>query len=371
MRNVAYFSSAKIPSTAANSVHIMKMCNAFAQLGHKVTLFAYVDKSFTVDEVMDTYQVEHRFNIVRLKQYRIPFYATINSLFGVFYACWKLRADLIIGRDIKACYFTTLLKRNVYFETHGPIVESGRLNHHIFKRLIRSKHLIKLVLITNSLRNYYANKYPQVQNKILVIPDGADEVRENSITKIDIKKNDKLNVGYTGHLYPGKGMEIIANLVKLCPNVHFHVVGGKEEDIKRWKSALTTQKNITFHGFVNHKEVNNYISEFDIVLLPNQKVVGSNAGRDIGNWTSPLKLFEYMAMGKPIICSDIAVLREVVIHNQNAILCDPENVTEWKKAMEFLRDNPRMAKKIGEFAKLDFKKNYSWARRAKKILDDY
>src|SRR5690606_34528442 len=126
----------------------------------------------------------------------------------------------------------------------------------------------------------------------------------------------------------GKGMEIIAKLVPRCTFAHFHIVGGRDEDLEKW-NHLTRYENITFYGYVNHSDIKNYISEFDIVLLPNQRNVSSNAGRDIGQWTSPLKLFEYMAMGKPIICSDLEVLKEVAKHNINAYLCDPDDINCW------------------------------------------
>ena len=332
---VVYFSSAQIPSKTANSIHIMKMCNALVQNGCDVTLFACLEDQYTADDVLKYYDVKNTFSILPLKRSSLPFAGLRDGLYMARQAL-KIKPDIVLGRNLYACYFAALLRQKVFFEIHSPANESGFFKHLLFKQMIKRKSFQRLVLITYTLRQYYESHYKETENKILVLPDGADIVDLNKVSSPGIKKRDKVNIGYTGHLYPGKGMEIIAELVPRCPFAHFHIVGGRETDLVRWQH-LENYGNITFHGYINHGEIKNYIAEFDIVLLPNQRHVGSNAGRDIGRWTSPLKLFEYMAMGKPIICSDLKVLRVVVQHNRNAILCNPDNIDEWVNAIRILQ----------------------------------
>jgi glycosyltransferase involved in cell wall biosynthesis len=83
---------------------------------------------------------------------------------------------------------------------------------------------------------------------------------------------------------------------------------------------------------------------------------------------SPLKVFEYMAAGKAIICSDLPVIREVLDNGRNAKLCPPEDVDEWERALVFLYSNSEIRKEIADNAKSDFNQHYSWQIRAKKIL---
>ena len=197
-------------------------------------------------------------------------------------------------------------------------------------------------MLQNSLKEKYLTEYPQIKNKIGVLPDGADPTDFDLYKKLDVKRYNKLNVGYTGHLYKGKGMELIAEIVKQCPFAHFHIVGGKEKDIIYWKQKLSKFKNIAFHGYQEHSKIPNYLECFDVVILPNQREVRSNADKNIGQWTSPLKLFEYMAAGKPIIASDLPVLKEILTHKRNSILCPPDDVNCWKKNLLELRDNKEL-----------------------------
>lgn len=368
---IAYLSNTSIPSRTANSVHIMEMCAAFEKSGHTTMLFANVTDSSSESYIFKYYGVENKFAIFkRLSFLNFKFLAHLNGIYIALVSKLK-RPDFIISRDITSCFFATLFGLDVYFETHGPMVESGRLSHFLFKRVIRAARFRKFIVITHALANYYEKNYSSLKGKILVLPDGANEVDLTSIKPIHIKKEGLLNVGYTGHLYPGKGMEVISKLApRLSSSVHFHIVGGRDEEIDYWKKEIGSP-NVTFHGFVPHAEVKNYIAELDILLLPNQRKVGSNAGRDIGQWTSPLKLFEYMALEKPIICSDLEVLKEIVKHGENGYLCDPENIDEWQEAIEFLNRNRNVSTKMGATALHDLKLNYTWVKRCNKIIQDF
>jgi glycosyltransferase involved in cell wall biosynthesis len=82
---------------------------------------------------------------------------------------------------------------------------------------------------------------------------------------------------------------------------------------------------------------------------------------------SPLKIFECMAHAKPIVSSDLPVLREVLTDEVNALLCDPDDIESWVNAIERLRKDQDLRARLAERARLDFDTNYSWAKRADKI----
>jgi glycosyltransferase involved in cell wall biosynthesis len=83
---------------------------------------------------------------------------------------------------------------------------------------------------------------------------------------------------------------------------------------------------------------------------------------------SPLKTFEYMASGKAILCSDLPALREVLAHEQTALLCKPDDPQCWKAALERLRDEPGLRQRLGERAKSEFEAKYTWKARAENVL---
>ena len=148
-------------------------------------------------------------------------------------------------------------------------------------------------------------------------------------------------------------------------------MGGCSADIRHVHAAFSGVRNITFHGHIPHAEVNRYLASFDVLLLPNQKRVGThNGGVDIGRWTSPLKAFEYMAAGKAILCSDIPVLREVFEHGVNALLCPPENVAAWKDSLTRLDSDISLRSLLGKSALHCFNERFSWDARVRNIFDN-
>ncbi len=207
-------------------------------------------------------------------------------------------------------------------------------------------------------------------SKIQVVHDGADVV-EDFNCKIDLLGcKDNLKVGYVGHLYKGKGIEVIASMAnKLDDDVEIHIIGGLEKDIKFWKNKILS-KNIYFYGFIPHKEVSNYINALDVCLLPNQKIVlahgsdPSNTSLNISTFTSPLKLFEYMSHKKPIIASDLPVIREV-LNEKNSILVKCNDIDLWLSSIKKLK-NFKHRETIANQALSDFY-SYTWKNRAQLV----
>ena len=205
-----------------------------------------------------------------------------------------------------------------------------------------------------------------ISEKIFVAHDGADEVK-NLEEKISLKEYGKLNIGYIGHLYEGKGMEVIEQIAPKLPDFRFHIVGGTLKDIEYWSEKMNF-KNVFFYGFVRQDLVQKYINSMDICLLPNQNIIFTHGDskQNISEYTSPLKMFEYMASKKAIIASDLPVLKEVLTP-KNAYLVGYNDYDNWIDAIHVL-ENENIRKEKGMQAYQDFKVNYSWKQRAKNIL---
>jgi glycosyltransferase involved in cell wall biosynthesis len=155
------------------------------------------------------------------------------------------------------------------------------------------------------------------------------------------------------------------------PDVHLHLIGGTEDDIKYWKKETGGKNNITIHGFLSPKEAGEYRSRFDILLAPyERKVSVYKSSMNTVNWMSPLKIFEYMSAKKPIIASDLPAIREILKPDETALLCDPDKPQEWSEAVKKLIDQPELAKKISQTAYDEFIKKYTWQERAKQVIND-
>ena len=207
---IVYISHSIIPSRAANSIHVMKMCQAYANNGHDVTLLAPdLNEKYEndVSDIYKFYNVKNNFKIVKLSAPNIKGRTLFYCLSILKYLLFN-KVDLVYGRYILGCYIATLLGIKTIFESHTPIFEENKLSKWFFNKIIKSKNFKKFVVISEALKEKYLEKNYLDKDKIYVAHDGADEVIDFD-TKVELLGENKVNIAYIGHLYKGKGMEVI------------------------------------------------------------------------------------------------------------------------------------------------------------------
>ncbi len=369
---ITYLSRSLLPSKTANSVHVMKMCQALAQNGHKVNLVASGRIKANNRAVYDFYGVKDNFELTLLRGKSDNVFGLIVYLLNFYFYLKKLKnpPDLFYGRDIFTLALATCLFKDIPYclEVHKP--PTSIVHALITARLMSKKKLIALVVITNALKEEYCRRYPAVpEQKIVVAPDGAD-IPEREQRRKQKSGSSRLVIGYVGSLYPGRGMEIVCQLAQRLTQYDFHVIGGAEKDVERWRKTCISLENIYFKGFVPHGELKRQYDEIDIVLAPYQKkVTVAGGGGDTARWMSPLKIFEYMAYGKPIIASDLPALKEVLTHGDNALLCPPNRLDDWVKAVQLLAEDQNLRDRLAAAAFSCLQEKYTWEKRAARIVD--
>jgi len=266
------------------------------------------------------------------------------------------RKQIYYCRQSYAADFFLRKGRRVVWELHGlPSEEEFRF----LKRAFNASNFIALIVITDSLKvDVLEILGQQYRDRIHVIPDGADVDRFNYQPMTD--HSTKLKVGYVGSNYPGKGWEIIEKLPGSCDN-EFHVYGFSHEE--------NSFPNAKFYGKVPYARIPEAFNTFDIGLLPNQPDVIMARGDNIGKYTSPMKLFEYMASGKVIIASDLPVIREILKDGYNALLVPHNNVQAWTDAISRLDNNKELYEKLQKQAYSDVCGFYSYKARAERIIE--
>lgn len=371
---LVYFSDSYIPSRFANSVQVMKMCKAFASAGAQVTLLARRGKEEQGEEDPENphayYGVEASFSIGFLPRFPTRMGKYLYGLLGA--AAARLRgAGLVYGRSVEGCYFAALLGIPTVFEAHFPPGEMPSFRRGLLERLIRSRRFRGLVVISRALRTEFERYFADDNLDALVFPDGADPPGEAVSLPGSLDgwgEEFDLRVGYVGHLYPGKGMEIIQQLARRCPWAEFHVAGGTEPLLREWREICAGMNNVVFHGFLPPARTDGLRLACDVLIAPYAANVRTRLNMEIAPWMSPLKLFEYMAAGKPILCSDLPVLREVMEHERNCLLCSPDDPDGWEKALIRLREDGALRERLGNTAREEFLRHYSWDARAAGIL---
>ena len=371
---IAYLSESLIPSTAANSIHVMKMCKAFSEQGCKLVLL--VPKVSNPEESdydsFEFYGIAPSFALVRVDT--IPL---LGRSFSYGIKCYRdlvrIQPDIVFSRSFYGSISAVSAGFPVVYEFHQPISDFGIRHAVLFRRLIKNRFFLGLVVVTQALKDWYIKHFQLSEEQVFVAADGADLPLSSYDLREDINQPDVSQAGhhvaYVGALYEGKGMEIVLPLAHSCPDVNFHIVGGRVQDIEHWKAKSAGLKNIFFHGFYPHARVYSIMKKMDVLLAPNLiSVKGYGGIKDIGKWTSPLKLFEYMAAKKPILASNIEVLREVLVHEKNSILCDPDDNEAWRAGPRRLLSDRELADRLTSKAFADLTEKYTWSKRAENLL---
>ena len=374
-----------LPALRANTIQVMKMAQAMVSLGHDLRVLVPLGDvehdQLTWDDLAHHYGLRWRFEIEwlptdhRLRSYDYGL-KSVNR-------AQKLGADLIYTRLPQSAALASLMGIPSIYEIHD--FPQGRMAPWMLRRFLKGSGARALVVITAALRDAVAERYGRLLNNrkvphfpIIVEPDGVDlaryqriptpqQARKSMFFSLSLPSSSFL-AGYTGHLYPGRGSDLILDIAGHLPNINFMLVGGETADVScvRQKIKNLGLKNITLTGFIPNAEIPKYQAACDILLMPYQRRVAASSGGDIARYLSPMKLFEYMACGRAIISSDLLVLKEILNH-ENAVLLPPDDLTAWVTAIQDLSANPEKRAQLAAQAQKDAQQ-YSWKVRAQKII---
>jgi len=206
-----------------------------------------------------------------------------------------------------------------------------------------------------------------------IAPNGTDPQRYMDLpdprkARKQLKLEEKITVGFTGHFYLGRGVDLLLEIALNLPEINFLWVGGKEEHIQPWREELKTRniKNITLAGLISNQQLPLYQAACDILVMPYGKKISGSSGGDISKVINPMKMFDYMASGRAIVASEIPVFHEV-LSEQTAVFCPPDDSQAWIAAIRKLAADSRERDKLAYNARQQ-SQQYSWIARAKKTL---
>lgn len=364
---IHYLSDSELPSRRANSVHVMKMCGAFAADGHEVTLFAY--RFAPEQDVHAYYDVHAPFAIRSLPSVRMPAAKRVARIADAWrHSRRPPRPDVFYGRDLYAMLAARGTGVPLVFEAHTP--PQNRTHAWLLSKLLAAKSLARLVVISSALRRRYEALFPEFpRERLLVAHDAADAPLPRAAAEPIAwpGRPGVQQVGYVGSLLPGKGADLVVALARRLPQLDFHVLGGAPAEVQRLR-ILHRGANLHLHGYVEHHRVPAYLAHMDIALLPADRRVVVSSGADISDWMSPLKLFEYMAARLPIVASALPVIGEVLTHEVNALLVPPGNEPAWAAAVERLATDSTLRQRLARRAHADFDESYTWRQRGARVL---
>lgn len=375
-----YISPSTIPSRAANSVHVVWQCSGLCRTGVGVTLYAKrampeaqqlrtaLHSSYGVDQpwlrLETVYSASTRGDNLRIARHAVRSIRQARP------------GDAILSRNLYAAFSLAVLHRvPLLFETHQ--LETGFRKW--MQRAIMRCPWVTTIVISSHLTEFLSQHHGVAPHRTLVLHDAAPE----GITSVPL--NDRRSqlcarvpqaqgawkqiCGYFGHLYSGRGIEIVEAMASARPDCLFMIYGGTETDLAIRRSTCRLD-NLAFMGHVPHPEARDLMRMMDVLLMPYQESVSIGvSGHDTARWMSPMKMFEYLGTGVPVISSDLPVLREVLRDGFNSLLAHPSDVNAWLAALERLEGDPELAARIGLNAHDQYKREHTWTRRGEKIIE--
>lgn len=341
--HIVYVSYSSTPGKNASSLQIVKTCEAFSFNNFKTTLVLPNTPQSNLS-IFNYYNVKNKFILKRFNFFNrfpqgINFY--LYSVCCLFYIL-SLNNTLVISRNFFLIFLLSIFKKKCIIELHHDVKIEGIFSQLLLKvfKFLNYSSVVKIVAISNQIKHFYCERYKIIKKKIIVLASGSSIDKNLNIKFI---KKKKLNIGYFGSLSNSKGIDTIVKLSKIDHQNNYHIYGGTNHEV-RFLNRKKINKNLKINSYLPYKHVETEMIKMDILLMPYKKIVKSLGEiDDIANFTSPLKLFDYLACGKIIICSNLKVFKEILNTKNCFFVKNFENIYEWKQKISFVMNSSSVA----------------------------
>ncbi len=284
--------------------------------------------------------------------------------------CLNNDFDLSYCRTYRSTYYNVVNNLPTLIEIHSPYLNDPEIQKLI--KISNKEAFLGIITISSILSKRLIHK--GVPEKKVLVLDGAVDISRFELineNKNQIRKKlnlpiDKKIILYAGSLSKERGIDTIIKAAhELKGNGYiFVIIGGNIKQIKYWKIIMKKKDlsaNLFFLGYKQNRIIPLYLKSADILLAPysiNCLTV---------KWMSPIKIFEYMASGVPIIASDVKRIKEIC-NKKECLFFNADNHRDLSKKIEHLIQNENVQKSLVEKS-LKKVKNHTYEKRCKKILE--
>lgn len=368
----------------------METCHALAARGHAVTLLVRPDTRQPPQDPFAFYEVP-ALDALRIERALVAGPQTSRRAAYVAIAVARgtgqTRQDLIFTRDLGLASVLLRLPRRlrapIVYEAHGIAAETAAALPTLLSdgRAASPAKLQRLagrearvwqradgyVTITAGLADALRQRFGS-RDALAIVPDGTridDADAAESVPRDPRGPQPPFIVGYAGHLYPWKGVDLVIDVISRLPDTRGLIVGGHEAepDLARLKALATrlgSADRIMFTGMLAPRDARLRLQDVDVLVLPNPASAISN------RFTSPLKLFDYMASKRPIVASNLPSIQEILHDKETALLVDAGNADAIAAGIRTLQADRALGARLATRA-FDEVKMYTWSERARRL----
>ena len=359
------------PASMAHNLQIMHACGGFARAGIATTLVLPRDRGTPRDiasqpgglhnwyGVPRSFDIAWCYNLSPFARARHHTYVPLAAAAAV-----ALRVRLAYTRDKWIAAALAGLAIPTTYELHNLNPGTNR-GIRVVIRLARAGRLLGIVCISQALADEMIRQGCPPQT-LFVAHSAVDLERFGTRVDSAVARRqlglplDRPVVCYAGNLHHDRrGIETLLACAALLPEAYFTIVGGQPELVAAARARAAA--NCHFTGHVANDKVPAYLFAADALLMPYTTATPHH------RYISPLKLFEYLAAGRPIVASDFPVLREVLADEQTALLVPPAAPAALAAAVRRLLADPALAGRLSANG-LELARRNSWLARQQRIL---
>lgn len=264
------------------------------------------------------------------------------------------------------------LEKKVIFDSHEDIPSQILHKHYIIKPL-----RLPLSYLFSLYQKYYsqkfdsiicatdkiAEKYNKISNKLIISIKNYPIIDE-LVNDIEWK-NKKNEISYIGSLTNYRGIEEIVKSIEKIDGYKLNLLGEfSDKKFKKKILSLPGWKKVNFYGFSDRQKIKEILSQSKIGLVtlhPTKSYLDS----------LPIKMFEYMSVGIPVIASNFPLWKKIISENDCGICINPFDILDITKAINHLTSNPDLAIKLGKNGLKAIRKKYNWGNEIKKLIKTY
>ncbi len=362
----------------AEGIHVAEMVKAFRALGHEVRLLSLIGETTNVATPKQQRWARVRrmlpgaaYELAEIG-YNVPGYLAISR------AIREFTPDLVYDRYVNYNYSAVAAARRarlpVFVEVNSPYsyqkqtfderLYLARVSR-TFERTICSR-ASRVITVSTPLKKFLVSiGVPDAQ--VVVMPNGADpDAFTADFDARDVRARlgiaDRLVIGFSGILRPWHGLDLLveafARLSASNPKLHLLIVGDGpiRQDLERQIAQQGLTDRVTITGRLPHAQVREYVGAMDVAVSPRATF-----------YASPMKVLEYMAMGKAIVAPDMENLRDILVDSADGLLFTAEDVDALTAALARMVTDDALRGRLGVAARRKIEEERTWLHNARDV----
>ena len=368
-------------------VHIWSIANGLKNLGHRVTVVSPAGAHSTQPQPTQPHKVTRK----------RPFFAYISQhtpeiIFELAEIAYNFLAWRGLNKSVADAGVDFLYERYAIFAVAGAWFARRRkipllleVNYTSMSPLVRKRSRVLLplarridawlfrqataiVVVSSTLRDQLVTDYHVSPAKLLVVPNAADPELFHPliepVTEISgVALAHKKIIGFVGSFTPWHGLSLFLEAFKHIAQAHPDALavlvgdGPQKHEIERKAAEYGLAKRVLFTGAVEHHRLMHYVAAFSLGVMP-----------DSNDYGSPMKIFEYMALGKPVVVPDYAPLLDVVTDGCEGKIFRKKDAHALAACINAYLSDPRALAEAGRKARESVETRYNWQTNAERSL---